>query len=236
MSGEGLQSGRTFVWRIRPDAKTYDLLACSPLIVWYGVTILRQAPGLAQDMAKLFQPQSGLLPVVDVLARLAVLLFAAALVVMLVARRPAAAKVSGIFPRVAAVLGAYLGMGILTLPRHAIGWEFQVLSTLLILGGMGFALWGLLWLGRSFSILSEARRLVTGGPYAIVRHPLYLGEQVALLGVALQYLSPLALVFLAAQIVFQVCRMGFEEHILAATFPEYAGYMRRTRRLIPGVY
>ena len=219
-----------------PNAKLYDLLACSPLVIWYGFCLMQQVPELVHDIASLVLVQRGLLPAIDVLSKLAVFLFAAVLIFMLVARRPAAAKARGIFPRAAAFFGSYLGVAILVLPRHPIVWELQVISTALILGGMGFALYGLFWLGRSVSIMSEARKLVVGGPYSIVRHPLYLGEDAALLGVAIAYISPLALVLLALQLGFQIYRMGFEEEILMEAFPEYADYMKTTPRLIPGVY
>jgi protein-S-isoprenylcysteine O-methyltransferase Ste14 len=219
-----------------PDAKIYDLLACSPLIVWYGICLMRQVPDLAHDVANVLLPHTGLLPAIDVLSKLSVLMFAAVLIFMLVARRPAAAKTPGIFPRVTAFFGAYLGVGLLTLPRHPLNWEVNTLSTVLIMAGMSFALWGLLTLGRSISIMAEARRLVVGGPYVYVRHPLYLGELMALIGVALQYISPIAIFMLSLQFVFQLYRMGFEEEILTENFPEYADYMKRTARLIPGIY
>lgn len=222
--------------RVMPNAKYYDLLACSPLIVWYSLCLMKQVPDLAHEVTDVLLPNSGLLPAIDVLSKLSVLIFAAVLIFMLVARRPAAAKTKGIFPRVAAFFGAYLGVGILTLPRHVLSWELDTVSTALILGGMSFALWGLMTLGRSISIMAEARHLVVGGPYAHVRHPLYLGEQMAMLGVTLQYLSPIAAGLLVLQFVFQLYRMGFEEEILTENFPEYADYMKRTSRLIPGVY
>ncbi|HEY5048277.1 MAG TPA: isoprenylcysteine carboxylmethyltransferase family protein [Rhizomicrobium sp.] len=221
---------------VLPNAKIYDLLACSPLTLWYGICLMQQAPDLAHGMARLVAAQSGILPAIDVFSKLAVFLFAALLILMLVARRPATAKAQGMFPRAAAFFGAYLGVGILTLPRHPVNWELSTLSTVLILGGMSFALWGLLWLGRSISIMSEARRLVVNGPYAFVRHPLYLGEEMAIIGVALQYISPIAVVLLVLQFMFQLRRMGYEEEILAETFPEYPAYMKRTARLIPGIY
>jgi protein-S-isoprenylcysteine O-methyltransferase Ste14 len=84
--------------------------------------------------------------------------------------------------------------------------------------------------------MAEARKLVTGGPYRIVRHPLYLGEQVSIAGVLLQYLSPAVLFVFAVQIAFQFYRMSCEEKILAATFPEYAEYAKRTWRILPGLY
>jgi protein-S-isoprenylcysteine O-methyltransferase Ste14 len=219
-----------------PNAKLYDLMACSPLVLWYGFALVQQVPALADDIAALVLPQPRLLLVIDVLSKLAAFLFAAVLIFMLVGRRPAAMKARGIFPRAAAFFGTFLGVAILVLPRHPLNWELNVASTVLILGGMGFALFGLLWLGRSISIMSEARKLVVGGPYSIVRHPLYVGEQIALVGVVLQYLSPVALVMLVLQFSFQICRMGFEEEILSEAFPEYADYMKRTARLIPGIY
>jgi protein-S-isoprenylcysteine O-methyltransferase Ste14 len=84
--------------------------------------------------------------------------------------------------------------------------------------------------------MSEARKLVTGGPYAIVRHPLYLGEETALIGIALQFLSPAALAVLAMQIGFQLYRMRFEEQVMREAFPEYAEYATRVKRLVPGIY
>jgi protein-S-isoprenylcysteine O-methyltransferase Ste14 len=69
-----------------------------------------------------------------------------------------------------------------------------------------------------------------------VRHPLYLGEQISIAGVLLPYLSPIAAFVFAVQIAFQFYRMRCEEEILAATFPEYADYAKRTWRVLPGLY
>ncbi|MHB8572688.1 MAG: methyltransferase family protein [Candidatus Dormibacteria bacterium] len=99
--------------------------------------------------------------------------------------------------------------------------------------GIAVSVGALLWLRRNFSILPEARRLVTGGPYRLVRHPVYLGELVAAAGLLLPRLdltsAAIGLVFLSAQLG----RMRLEEAVLGAAFPEYAGYAARTRRLVP---
>jgi protein-S-isoprenylcysteine O-methyltransferase Ste14 len=70
----------------------------------------------------------------------------------------------------------------------------------------------------------------------VIRHPLYLGEAVALAGVTLQFLSPWALALLALQCIFQLERMKNEELVLSRAFPDYQDYAARTARLLPGLY
>ena len=109
-------------------------------------------------------------------------------------------------------------------------------SLLLVAGGTGLATFALASLGRSMSILPEARVLVTSGPYATVRRPIYVGELIALCGISLQYLSPWALLLLVAVAVLQFARLINEERVLAAAFPEYQDYVVRTARLLPHLY
>jgi len=221
---------------VRPGTKLYDFLFGLPLIVWYAVGFAQQAPALVHELASIAGPHSGPLVVIDALAKTAGLLFAALLVGLVAIRKPASSSARGFVPKAVAFLGAFLGIAILGLPRHAIAWPLQIISLALALGGMGFAVYALIWLGRSISIMSEARRLVTGGPYAIVRHPLYLGEETALIGLTMQFLSPVALGILGLQIGFQLYRMRFEEQVMREAFPEYASYETRVKRLIPGIY
>jgi protein-S-isoprenylcysteine O-methyltransferase Ste14 len=90
-----------------------------------------------------------------------------------------------------------------------------------------------LFLGRAFSVLPEARRLVTRGPYAVIRHPVYLGEIGACCGLAVASPSLANTILLAALIAAQSIRMGLEERALSQAFPEYRAYALRTPRLIP---
>ena len=121
-------------------------------------------------------------------------------------------------------------------PRHPLSVSGEIVATFLLMIGNAGAVVALMQLGRSFSIMAESRQLVTTGPYRFVRHPLYLTEEIALIGVFLQYASPWTVLLLLVQIAFQLRRMHNEELILTGHFPEYAAYQRTTARLIPGVY
>jgi protein-S-isoprenylcysteine O-methyltransferase Ste14 len=174
--------------------------------------------------------------VLSAVAHVVTLAFFAVLAVMFVVRHVPQKTLSGVYPRCAAVAGTFLSLGMVLLPLQELSSGLYIASLVLIISGTVFAIWAVLNLGRSISILPEARRLVTCGPYAIVRHPLYLGEIVALAGVALQYLSVWVLLLWALQCAFQLQRMQYEERVLSRVFPEYVAYMARTARLVPGAY
>jgi protein-S-isoprenylcysteine O-methyltransferase Ste14 len=69
-----------------------------------------------------------------------------------------------------------------------------------------------------------------------VRHPLYLAEEIALIGLFVQFASLWTALLLAVQIGFQLRRMHNEELVLSVRFPEYVAYRQTTARLIPGIY
>jgi protein-S-isoprenylcysteine O-methyltransferase Ste14 len=155
---------------------------------------------------------------------------------MFTVRRPPLCYASGLYPRLAAVAGTFLGVGIAMLPPRELSSALYLASLLLILSGTVLATWAVIALARSISILPEARRLVTTGPFTFVRHPLYLAEFVILFGVALQYTEPWAFLLLIAHCFFQFQRLGYEERVLLGAFPEYESYAARTSRLLPGLY
>jgi len=163
-------------------------------------------------------------------------MFVALALIFLAIRRPPRAKAKGLIPRISAFAGAYLMVAVVWLPPQPIDVMLSFISLALILGGVCFSIVALSHLGRSFSLMPEARQLVTDGPYAVVRHPLYLGEAFSTLGLMLQYLSPLAVAIVALQLAFQLQRIKNEERVLGSLFPEYHAYRTRTARLVPGVY
>jgi protein-S-isoprenylcysteine O-methyltransferase Ste14 len=147
-------------------------------------------------------------------------------------------RAEGWQPRISAVLGTnliFIGIIFLT-PRDDLPISVHLISALLILVGNVCAVYTVAHLGRSFSIMAEARRLVTNGPYRVIRHPLYLAEQLSVIGTSILYASPTMLALLLVQFGFQVRRMLNEEAVLAASFPEYAAYRQQTSRIIPGIW
>jgi protein-S-isoprenylcysteine O-methyltransferase Ste14 len=88
-------------------------------------------------------------------------------------------------------------------------------------------------LGRCFGVLPEARGLVTRGPYRFVRHPVYLGELGACIGLVIAAPTAWNFAMAAAFAAAQSVRMRLEERALTAEFPEYAQYAARTPRLVP---
>jgi protein-S-isoprenylcysteine O-methyltransferase Ste14 len=228
--------GALAAWRDFQTTKLYDLLAAVPVIVVFGASGAHLARSLWSDLLAA-DPSSLDLPFAIGLLRQAVAMtLIVLLMTFLLLRNPAKAKARGPMPRLAAFAGTYLAVALAWLPKQEIGLELSLVSLMMMFAGVGFSVYSILHLGRSFSLMAEARRLVTDGPYAYIRHPLYLGEAVSLIGFSLQFISPLALAIVAVQVSFQLVRMKNEEGVLEGLFPEYGAYKGRTARLIPGVY
>jgi protein-S-isoprenylcysteine O-methyltransferase Ste14 len=149
--------------------------------------------------------------------------------------RPAR-KARGVEPRISALIGTFLLTAVVILPRRELSPVAALVSALLTTAGSALAVVVLAQLRGSFSVMAESRELVTAGVYRIVRHPLYLAEEIAAIGVAMQFFSPWTALVLAVQIGFQLRRMRNEEVVLTATFPEYLAYRTRTARILPGIY
>ncbi len=105
--------------------------------------------------------------------------------------------------------------------------------------GIAFAIWARWHLGRNWSsgpALKEGHELVTSGPYAFVRHPIYTGLLTALLGTSILCGIQWILVLLFIATAF-IVRMPREESLMMQQFPnEYPEYSQRTRKLVPFVW
>ena len=131
------------------------------------------------------------------------------------------------------IVGAFIGTGPLLYALPPMVGTASVALSILAFSG---AIWSLAYLRRSLSIIPEARRLATGGPYRLVRHPLDLFEITAAVAVLSSSLGVISSLSFLGFVGMQMTRARFEERLLAGAFPEYTDYARRTRRLIPFVW
>jgi len=124
---------------------------------------------------------------------------------------------------------------------HRFGWShvplwLTVLSQAFVLGGYLMNFWA--WKSNSFAastIRVEAeQRVISTGPYGIIRHPMYLGGNIWFLFTPLALGSYLALPVFALLVPLIVLRLLNEEKVLRQELPGYADYCLRTRfRLVP---
>jgi protein-S-isoprenylcysteine O-methyltransferase Ste14 len=119
------------------------------------------------------------------------------------------------------------------------GLFIQYFGVLLMLLGLGFAVWARFVLGRNWSgivTVKEDHTLITAGPYAWVRHPIYTGILLALLGTAFALGTILNLVEVPAVAFALWLKLRTEEKFMLETFGEqYTAYGRRVKALIPHV-
>jgi protein-S-isoprenylcysteine O-methyltransferase Ste14 len=171
------------------------------------------------------------------LNRILTLAFFGFLVVIYAVRSKAIARDHNPVAIAAALVGSFVLYGLFLIPGQERSTEIWVLagSDMCLACGIIWALYSLSYLGRKFSIVPEARGLVTSGPYRLARHPIYLGEIIAGFGLVLPTLFSLHVVVFALFVAAQIVRTHFEERVLRSTYPQYEAYARHTRRLIPFV-
>jgi protein-S-isoprenylcysteine O-methyltransferase Ste14 len=90
---------------------------------------------------------------------------------------------------------------------------------------------------RSFHAAADPTEggLVTTGPYAYIRHPIYAAVLYFAWTGALSHLSAASVACAAAITGGAVTRMLLEERMLTQRYPEYAGYSARVARVVPFV-
>ena len=114
----------------------------------------------------------------------------------------------------------------------------EFVGFVLCLCGFAFAIWARLHLGRNWGqpmTLKQGHELVTTGPYRFVRHPIYTGIGLALLGSTI--VTPLWIVAFVCLTGYFVYSARTEERIMTSQFPDqYPEYKDRTKMLVPFVW
>jgi protein-S-isoprenylcysteine O-methyltransferase Ste14 len=151
-------------------------------------------------------------------------------------RGPARATTSSVTARVAAVVATWIPFAIPLLHGSPPGAVWQGVSDVLLLAGTVWAIWSLRSLGRNLSVIAQARDVADRGPYRWIRHPLYVGEIVSSLGLAIAAHSLAAIAVWLGICALQVYRAVREEQLLLAVLPGYGAYRIRTAALLPGIF
>ncbi len=111
------------------------------------------------------------------------------------------------------------------------------IAAALVATGLGFSAWARVWLGGNWSAevtVKQNHALVRSGPYALVRHPIYTGVLLALIGTALSVDKWRALIGLVLVAAGFLRKIVIEERFMLAEFGEaYAQYRAEVPALIP---
>jgi protein-S-isoprenylcysteine O-methyltransferase Ste14 len=138
-------------------------------------------------------------------------------------------------------LGVVLAAAVESLALPGPRWWPPLAGLAVFCGGIALRVWAVRTLGRFFRytiVVDEDHRVIDDGPYRLIRHPSYSGLLLAALGagIALGNWLSVAACLVPPLVGFSV-RLLHEERVLAVELGEpYRSYMRRTRRLIPGVW
>jgi protein-S-isoprenylcysteine O-methyltransferase Ste14 len=162
-------------------------------------------------------------------------------------RSPVARRRAGAGPRIAAMLFACVAAAVVTVVTvgQAEAWlppagqaVVAAAATLAALGGGMFAGWAAATLGVNLAadaVVKQDGALVTGGPFALVRHPFYAAIGLLGLGATLAFGSLAgALVFAVTYVPAAGWRAALEEELLAEAWPaEWPAYAAKTPRFVP---
>jgi len=218
------------------QSRVYDVLMRLPMLIWSVFLAIVTLLGLQQYIREAGPALPDAVYILNIAMRVSVIAYLVVIVATVAVRMRPAQKARGIEPRISALIGTFLSTAFVLFPRRDLSIIAGLVSALLTLCGNTFAVIALTQLRGSFSIMAESRRLVTAGVYWCIRHPLYLAEETAAIGVVMQFFSVWTALILAVQFGFQLRRMRNEEVILTETFPEYRDYSARTARILPGIY
>ena len=120
-------------------------------------------------------------------------------------------------------------------PIDAIVWT----GVSLCIGGLLFCIWARFTLGRNWSgmvTFKGGHELITRGPYAIVRHPIYTGLLMMIIGTVIAYGHVAGIIALPFAFWGLWIKLRYEEKLMLEKFPDqYKAYSQRVKRLIPCV-
>jgi protein-S-isoprenylcysteine O-methyltransferase Ste14 len=135
----------------------------------------------------------------------------------------------------------YFGIGYAVIPGHVPKWfpGQRVAGALVIAAGAALMVWALVYFRswRFRATVDRGHQLATGGPFQIMRHPIYMGLNLLALGSAIWVPSAIVWAAFVLMAMGSDLRARAEERLLTQAFGRsYDEYCARTRRFIPRVY
>ena len=113
------------------------------------------------------------------------------------------------------------------------------IGAVLCIAGLLFCIWARFTLGRNWSgvvTLKGGHELITSGPYALVRHPIYTGLLSMFVATVIVLGHVAGIIAIPFVFVSFWVKLRYEEKLMLEKFPnEYAAYQQRVKRLIPFV-
>lgn len=138
------------------------------------------------------------------------------------------------------LLSSYLAQGWLGRRFLTANQSLDVAGLVVTIAGCAFAIWARLALGSNWSgkaTVKANHELVTSGPYAVARHPIYTGLLLAVVGTALAEGEWHGLLACVLILLAFIVKMSQEERLMMQTFPAaYPAYRLRVKALIPGIF
>jgi protein-S-isoprenylcysteine O-methyltransferase Ste14 len=217
------------------QSRLYDWAMRLPIVLYSFYVLIHDVLAFTAQVAE--QPEvwayadGGV--IVAALARVSQWMFLLLLAVLPLFRHRPIAKSVGLLPRIGALITIGIPPLCMLLDRAPPNLACNLIAVAAGLSANVLAVLTLSFLGRSFSVMPEARRLVTTGPYSIVRHPLYLFELLGVVGILLQVRSLPGVALLIIIVTLQVARAHWEEGVLDRAIPEFAAYRRQVPFIIP---
>ena len=158
-------------------------------------------------------------------------------------REPGLSRLSYIVPLMLAALLVFIpNMPVSVLNDRFIPrgpWSFAI-GAALTAGGLLFTVWARRYLGPNWSgtvTIKEGHELITTGPYAIVRHPIYAGLLVAFAGSAIAMGEWRAIVAVALALLSFLHKLRIEERWMEQQFGSaYRAYCQRVPALLPPIF
>jgi protein-S-isoprenylcysteine O-methyltransferase Ste14 len=114
---------------------------------------------------------------------------------------------------------------------------FQIIGIIIFIIGLMWLTWVDLYLARHFSSVEREQNIIDNGPFKYIRHPRYTGMVLTKIAFALVFTSFISIVLAVMWLSILSRRTIMEELHLKKLFGEsYSNYMRKTWRLLPGIF